>query len=165
MASGRSARLPPTPQQQAAPPPTTTLTTTFLTTNSAGSPRIFDVSPNNNHPGSVSVTTTTGQSHDMLQQQHQNHPHHPHLHQPYQQQQQHVEQHRHHPGQDIILDNHNSAAHSFGTDLAEATSQVLDCLSDRERRIIINVLKRDDNVRQRDAARIMWVKTIVHTYT
>lgn len=156
MASGRSARLPPTPQQQAAPPPTTTLTTTFLTTNSAGSPRIFDVSPNNNHPGSVSVTTTTtGQSHDMLQQQHQNHPHHPHLHQPYQQQQQHVEQHRHHPGQDIILDNHNSAAHSFGTDLAEATSQVLDCLSDRERRIIINVLKRDDNVRQRDAARIM----------
>lgn len=50
---------------------------------------------------------------------------------------------------DYILDNDNSAARSFEPEL------VLDSLSDRERRIIINVLKRDDNVRQRDAARIM----------
>lgn len=128
MASGRSARLPPTPQQgtaNSAPvqiPPTTA---TFLSTNSAGTIR-YDVSPNNNHP----ALTSAGSHHQPQQLQHR---------------------------QDLILDNDNSAAHSFDPELAAATSQVLDSLSDRERRIIINVLKRDDNVRQRDAARIMWV--------
>lgn len=43
----------------------------------------------------------------------------------------------------------------FSNDFAAATSQVLDSLSERERQMIINVLKRDDSVRQRDAARIM----------
>lgn len=44
---------------------------------------------------------------------------------------------------------------ALGPDLAEATTQVLDNLSDQERQIILNVLTRDENVRQREAARIM----------
>lgn len=44
---------------------------------------------------------------------------------------------------------------ALGTELAAATSQVIDSLSDHEKQIIIKVLNRDENVRQRDAARIM----------
>ena len=44
---------------------------------------------------------------------------------------------------------------ALGPDLAVATSQVLDSLSDRERQMILEVLHRDEGVRQRDAARIM----------
>jgi hypothetical protein len=43
----------------------------------------------------------------------------------------------------------------FGPDLAVATSQVLDSLSDHERQIIMNVLNRDEGVRQTEATRIM----------
>lgn len=39
--------------------------------------------------------------------------------------------------------------------LAVATSQVLDSLSERERQIIMDVLQRDEQVRRRDATRIM----------
>lgn len=139
MASGRSARLPPTPQQQQPHSSAGSSTTAFLSTHSAGPVPRYDVSPNNNHhPPTGGVPLTAGH---IL--------HH--------QQQQSTQQFQHSPipGHTLILDNHNSAAHSLGPELAAATSQVLDSLSDRERRIIINVLKRDDNVRQRDAARIM----------
>lgn len=44
---------------------------------------------------------------------------------------------------------------ALGPDLAAATSQVLDSLSDRERQMILEVLSRDEGIRQRDAARIM----------
>jgi len=44
---------------------------------------------------------------------------------------------------------------ALGPDLAAATSQVLENLSDKERQMILNVLNRDEGVRQRDAARIM----------
>jgi hypothetical protein len=37
----------------------------------------------------------------------------------------------------------------------DETINALDNLSDHERQIILNVLNRDENVRQRDAARIM----------
>lgn len=47
------------------------------------------------------------------------------------------------------------ALNALGPELAMATSQVLDSLSDRERQIILDVLNRDEQVRQRDAARIM----------
>lgn len=134
MASGRSARLPPTPQQQNSSVGSST--TAFLSTHSAGPVPRYDVSPNNNHHPPTGVPLTAG-------------------HILHQQQQQSTQQFQHSPIQGQILDNHNSAAHSLGPELAAATSQVLDSLSDRERRIIINVLKRDDNVRQRDAARIM----------
>ncbi|XP_067617052.1 uncharacterized protein [Eurosta solidaginis] len=46
---------------------------------------------------------------------------------------------------------------ALGPELAVATSQVLENLSDAERKMIIEVLNRDDNVRQRDATRIMLV--------
>lgn len=45
----------------------------------------------------------------------------------------------------------------LGPELAVATSQVLENLSENERKMIIEVLNRDDSVRQRDATRIMWV--------
>lgn len=48
-----------------------------------------------------------------------------------------------------------NALNALGPDLAVATSQVLDSLSDRERQIILDVLNRDEQVRQRDASRIM----------
>lgn len=48
-----------------------------------------------------------------------------------------------------------NALNALGPDLAVATSQVLDSLSDRERQIILEVLNRDEQVRQRDASRIM----------
>lgn len=43
----------------------------------------------------------------------------------------------------------------LGPELAVATSQVLENLSENERKMIIEVLNRDDSVRQRDATRIM----------
>lgn len=83
MASGRSARLPPTPAQ-----------------------RIIDVSPNSGY------RTAT-------------------------------------------VDNSEHSINALGPDLAVATSQVLESLSEREKQIIYNVLNRDEEVRQRDAARLM----------
>ncbi len=49
----------------------------------------------------------------------------------------------------------DDALNALGPDLAIATSQVLDNLSDQERQIILNVLSRDESVRQREATRIM----------
>lgn len=49
----------------------------------------------------------------------------------------------------------NETINALGPDLSVATSQVLDSLSDRERQIIFDVLNRDEEVRQRDSARIM----------
>ncbi|KAH8312880.1 hypothetical protein KR044_013449 [Drosophila immigrans] len=43
----------------------------------------------------------------------------------------------------------------LGPELAVATSQVLENLSENERKMIIEVLNRDESVRQRDATRIM----------
>ncbi|ALC47173.1 CG17304 [Drosophila busckii] len=43
----------------------------------------------------------------------------------------------------------------LGPELAVATTQVLESLSDNERKMIIEVLNRDESVRQRDATRIM----------
>uniref|UniRef100_A0A1B0FN67 RabBD domain-containing protein n=1 Tax=Glossina morsitans morsitans TaxID=37546 RepID=A0A1B0FN67_GLOMM len=44
---------------------------------------------------------------------------------------------------------------ALGPELAVATSQVLENLTENERKMIIEVLNRDENVRQRDATRIM----------
>lgn len=44
---------------------------------------------------------------------------------------------------------------ALGPELAVATSKVLESLSENERKMIIEVLNRDENVRQRDATRIM----------
>lgn len=44
---------------------------------------------------------------------------------------------------------------ALGPELAVATSQVLENLSENERKMIIEVLNRDESVRQRDATRIM----------
>uniref|UniRef100_A0A1I8P6F3 RabBD domain-containing protein n=3 Tax=Stomoxys calcitrans TaxID=35570 RepID=A0A1I8P6F3_STOCA len=43
---------------------------------------------------------------------------------------------------------------ALGPELAVATSKVLESLSENERKMIIEVLNRDENVRQRDATRI-----------
>ncbi len=43
----------------------------------------------------------------------------------------------------------------LGPDLAIQTNQVLENLNDEERSIILDVLSRDESIRQRDAARIM----------
>lgn len=44
---------------------------------------------------------------------------------------------------------------ALGPELAVATSKVLESLSENERKMIIEVLNRDESVRQRDATRIM----------
>ncbi|GAB0092468.1 uncharacterized protein DMENIID0001_074620 [Sergentomyia squamirostris] len=49
----------------------------------------------------------------------------------------------------------NSAFSNFSPELSTATSQVLDNFTERERQIILNVLHRDEAIRQREAARIM----------
>lgn len=148
MASGRSARLPPTPQQPQQP---VVSSTSLLSTINPAALR-HDVSPNNNHPAALSSTVTEysiqQHNHQQLQQQQQQQ----------QYQQQFNQQNHHHQlptsnqNQNLILDNNNSSNNPFA-------SQVLDSLSDRERRLIINVLKRDEGMRQRDAARIMWVSS------
>jgi hypothetical protein len=51
--------------------------------------------------------------------------------------------------------NNDDTLNALGPDLALSTSQVLDSLTDHERSIILDVLSRDESVRQRDAARIM----------
>lgn len=43
----------------------------------------------------------------------------------------------------------------LGPDLAMQTNQVLENLTDQERSIILDVLSRDESIRQRDAARLM----------
>lgn len=48
----------------------------------------------------------------------------------------------------------NEQISGLAPELADATSQVLESLSDREKQIILDVLKRDEEVRLRDAARI-----------
>lgn len=48
-----------------------------------------------------------------------------------------------------------SSLNALSSDLAVTTSQVLDSLSDREKQIILDVLNRDEEVRQRESARIM----------
>lgn len=88
MASGRSARLPPTPTPNV---------------------RNSDVGPETGYTATTATTTTI-------------------------------------PG---------STINALGPELAVATSQVLDNLSDKERQMILEVLNRDEGVRQRDAARIM----------
>ncbi|XP_037891596.1 uncharacterized protein LOC119638719 isoform X3 [Glossina fuscipes] len=47
---------------------------------------------------------------------------------------------------------------ALGPELAVATSQVLENLTENERKMIIEVLNRDENVRQRDATRIMEIQ-------
>ncbi|XP_017870928.1 PREDICTED: uncharacterized protein LOC108619066 isoform X9 [Drosophila arizonae] len=47
---------------------------------------------------------------------------------------------------------------ALGPELAVATSQVLENLSENERKMIIEVLNRDESVRQRDATRIMLLR-------
>ena len=49
----------------------------------------------------------------------------------------------------------DNSVKALGPDLTVSTSQVLDSLSDHERQIILNVLNRDEGVRQHEAARIM----------
>lgn len=44
---------------------------------------------------------------------------------------------------------------ALGPELAVATTQVLDSLNEQERQIILDVLNRDEGVRQRDAARLL----------
>lgn len=51
--------------------------------------------------------------------------------------------------------NNDDALNILGPDLAMQTSQVLENLTDQERSIILDVLSRDESIRQRDAARLM----------
>jgi hypothetical protein len=51
--------------------------------------------------------------------------------------------------------NNDDTLNALGPELAMSTSQVLDSLTDHERSIILDVLSRDESIRQRDAARIM----------
>lgn len=51
--------------------------------------------------------------------------------------------------------NNDDTLNALGPDLALSTSQVLGSLTDHERSIILDVLSRDESIRQRDAARIM----------
>lgn len=55
----------------------------------------------------------------------------------------------------LYNNNNDDTLNALGPDLALSTSQVLDSLTDHERSIILDVLSRDESVRQRDAARIM----------
>lgn len=55
----------------------------------------------------------------------------------------------------IYNNNNDDTLNALGPDLALSTSQVLDSLTDHERSIILDVLTRDESIRQRDAARIM----------
>lgn len=61
--------------------------------------------------------------------------------------------------QNQIYNNNNisndDTLNALGPDLALSTSQVIDSLTDHERSIILDVLSRDENIRQRDAARIL----------
>lgn len=57
-----------------------------------------------------------------------------------------------------VYNNNNindDSLNALGPDLAIQTSQVLDNLTDQERSIILDVLSRDESIRQRDSARIM----------
>lgn len=51
--------------------------------------------------------------------------------------------------------NNDDSLNALGPDLAIQTSKVLENLSDHERTIILDVLSRDESIRQRDSARIM----------
>lgn len=57
-----------------------------------------------------------------------------------------------------FINNNNisdDALNILGPDLAMQTSQVLENLTEQERSIILDVLSRDESIRQRDAARLM----------
>lgn len=57
-----------------------------------------------------------------------------------------------------VYNNNNindDSLNALGPDLALPTSQVLDNLTNHERSIILDVLSRDESIRQRDSARIM----------
>lgn len=49
----------------------------------------------------------------------------------------------------------DSTINALGPDLAVATTQVLDSLNEHERQIILDVLNRDEDVRQRHAAHLV----------
>jgi ABC-type histidine transport system ATPase subunit len=49
----------------------------------------------------------------------------------------------------------DESLNALGPELATQTSRVLQNLSDQERTIILEVLSRDESIRQRDSARIM----------
>jgi hypothetical protein len=49
----------------------------------------------------------------------------------------------------------DDSLNALGPDLAIQTSKVLENLSEQERSIILDVLSRDESIRQRDSARIM----------
>ncbi|CRL05907.1 CLUMA_CG019411, isoform A [Clunio marinus] len=51
--------------------------------------------------------------------------------------------------------NNDDTLNALGPDLAISTSQVLDNLTDHERSIILDVLSRDESIRQRETARIL----------
>lgn len=51
--------------------------------------------------------------------------------------------------------NNDDSLNALGPELAIQTSQVLDNLTNHERSIILDVLSRDESIRQRDSARIM----------
>ena len=51
--------------------------------------------------------------------------------------------------------NNDDTLNALGPELAMSTSKVLDSFTDHERSIIMDVLNRDESIRQRDAARIM----------
>lgn len=65
----------------------------------------------------------------------------------------------------IYNNNNDDTLNALGPDLALSTSQVLDSLTDHERSIILDVLSRDESVRQRDAARIMWVDKHLNAFS
>lgn len=58
-------------------------------------------------------------------------------------------------GDSNAIDADAMAIDTFAPNLAVTTTQMLDSLSERERQIILDVLNRDEEVRQRDGARIV----------
>lgn len=155
MSSGRSARLPPTPnapnnKQWVPNNSTTTATTTGTSIGNLHEPNSNNLMYQYNNSTSVPANMS-----------HPSHHHHPsHL--------------QHHTLQQMttsgMADNTTDVIQTadagtevipgetidaLGPELAVATSKVLESLSENERKMIIEVLNRDENVRQRDATRIM----------
>lgn len=144
MSSGRSARLPPTPNasnnKQWLP---------NSQTNTSTASAIGNLNEPNSNNLLYQYNNTTSVAANM------SHHHH---------------QHRHQMATTGIADNTpgvistTDAAHdivpgqtmdTMGSDFSVATSKVLESLSENERKMIIEVLNRDENIRQRDATRIM----------
>ncbi|KAI8119662.1 hypothetical protein CVS40_9007 [Lucilia cuprina] len=146
MSSGRSARLPPTPNapnnKQWVPNSAATTTTGTSSVTNLHEPNSNSLMYQYNNTASV----PTNMSHHHHQQQH------------------------HLMANTGMSDNTADIIHTtdagtegipgetidaLGPELAVATSKVLESLSENERKMIIEVLNRDENVRQRDATRIM----------